>query len=98
MALAASAVALGDSIVLRQKVRIEGADGAIRLRDVAHLDGEEVERLGDVQLARIEQGATISITLDAVRAAVAAAGAKTSLIDFSGRDVVVRSASAKETS
>jgi flagella basal body P-ring formation protein FlgA len=91
-ALAATTSVLGDSIVLRQKVRLDAADGAIRLRDIAHLDGEEVERLGDVQLARLEPGATIAITIDAVRAAVSAAGAKTGLIDFSGRDVLVQSA------
>ncbi len=94
LALGLSALAAADSIVLRSSVRLAQGSTAVRLRDVAYLEGDAALALGDTQLADLGTNATLEISLDEVRAKLNAAATKANLIDFSGKSVLVRSARA----
>lgn len=96
-ALVASAIgasALADSIVLRSSVRLPAGVTAVRLRDIAHLDGDAALRLADTQVADLGSGASVDLPLEEIRAKLVAVTAAANLIDFSGKSVTVRSAAA----
>ncbi|MDZ4754106.1 MAG: flagella basal body P-ring formation protein FlgA [Phycisphaerae bacterium] len=94
VALAVPSVAVADSIVLRANVKLEGDATHVRLRDVAYLDGESATGLGDTIIAELGGVSSLTLTLDEVRSKLSVHGAKVGLLDFSGKDVTVRSAHA----
>jgi flagella basal body P-ring formation protein FlgA len=92
LAFGSSALAAADSIVLRSSVKLGQGITAVRLRDVAYLDGDAAVRLGDRQLADLGANASIELSLEEVRTKLVDASAAANLIDFSGKVVTVRSA------
>jgi len=88
-----TASAHADSVVLKMKVRLGSNETSVKLRDVAYLEGDDVTRLGDIEVATLDEDGTTELTMDTVRAKLAAAGAKIALLDLSGRAVTIIGAS-----
>ncbi len=84
------ASASADDVVLRPSVRAPD-DGAVRLRHVAELRGEEAVRLGEVLIAMVQNGADVRrVGVDEVRRRLDDAGANWSRLDLAGSAVLVR--------
>lgn len=94
LAAGIAAHAAADSIVLRTSVRLADRETAVRLRDVAYLDGDAATRLGSVQLADLDGGTSVELSLEEIRAKLVAVDRMANLVDFSGKSVTVRSATA----
>lgn len=89
MTLVAGA-ASADTITLKPSVRLAQNATAIKLSDVAQLDGPEAGALGDLVIMEITGNAVIEVPIRDVRAKLDAAGAHWGHINLSGRLVTVR--------
>lgn len=82
---------LGDTIDLKNAVRLTADDSIVQLGDIAVLEGEHAEALADLEIARIDaNGAVMEITVRSVRSKLEEAGVHWGRIQLNGRKVTVR--------
>jgi flagella basal body P-ring formation protein FlgA len=90
-ALVLSAPASADDVRLKASVRLPLDAEAVRLADVAEIEGEEAMQYSDLVIAEIASpDDLIELTVRDIRAALDEAGAHWGRINLSGRRVVVR--------
>jgi len=83
--------ALGDSITLRASVRMPDQGDAIRLGDVAQLQGQAAEALADKVIADIQDPSEVhTLSIREVRKALDAYAVNWGTVNLSGREVVIR--------
>lgn len=86
-----ASTALGDSITLRSAIRARNDSGAILLRDVADVRGDEASRYAEIVIATVPAGSPAKeIGVEEIRRRLEQAGANWARIDLEGRRVVIR--------
>jgi len=90
LALAMASPATGDSIRLCASVRLPAGAAAVRLADVAELEGAEAEQYADLVIAELADDRLLEIGIRQVRQRLEEAGVHWGRINLSGRSVVVR--------
>lgn len=91
LACGACASATADEIMLRRSVRMRHTDEAVRLGDIATLEGEYVSNYADLVVAHFQDRASaMSIPLNRIEKALDQARVNRARFDLSGGTVVVR--------
>lgn len=90
LALAPASPTTGDSIRLCASVRLPAGAAAVRLADVAELEGAEAEQYADLVIAEVADDRLLEIGIRQVRQRLEEAGVHWGRINLSGRAVVVR--------
>jgi flagella basal body P-ring formation protein FlgA len=90
LALATASPTTGDSIRLWASVRLPAGADAVRLADVAELEGAEAEQYADLVIAELTDDRLLEIDIRQVRQKLEEAGVHWGRVNLSGRAVVVR--------
>jgi flagella basal body P-ring formation protein FlgA len=92
----AAASAVADSVTLRPSARV-AVGAAVKLEDIADLDGDAARKFGHVTVGRGDSGA-FEISLDKVRQSLVVAGADVARLKLVGTTTIVRPLRAAATS
>jgi flagella basal body P-ring formation protein FlgA len=84
----AAASAVADSVTLRPSARV-AVGAAVKLEDIADLDGDAARKFGHVTVGRGDSGA-FEISLDKVRQSLVVAGADVARLKLVGTTTIVR--------
>lgn len=89
-AMAPAAPARGDSIHLLASIRLPAGAEAVRLADIAELEGAEAERYADLVIAELNGEGVREISIRQVRQMLDEVGAHWGRINLNGRAVIIR--------
>jgi len=83
--------ARGDTIELRNAVRLGADDRIVNLGDIAVLEGPDAQKLSEFEITTLDGGAeAVELTIGEIRTRLDGAGVHWGRIQLSGRTVVVR--------